>query len=125
MKIKITGWNYEGAKFRGIPSDTDEVLHTLEIEGSEYDITNTILENYSYGADEDVNISLARLCAKYKRGLIPNGDGCGGILKIEKEGVVLFQHDDCEEILEFENCIDLGITQADFDLNTLVVQKIQ
>ncbi len=102
MQITIIGWNYEGAAFRGIESSTDEQTVDLTLIGDEQDIVNFVLEQFSYGSDEAIT-SVADLAAGYENEDIPNGDGCGGVIRLmDNDRETLFTHGDADDILSFD-----------------------
>ena len=102
MKLTIRGWNYEGAHFRGIESNTDERPLRITLNGDEADIVNYILDEFSYGPDEDTQLSLDELIEGFENGVIMNGDGCGCVLEIIDEcGAVIYKEtiDECGTVI--------------------------
>ena len=94
-KVTIIGYNYEGAHFRGIPSDTDQTVLSITISSdSEADLCDWILDNFSYGACDECK-TLERLIEGYEDLAISNHDGCGGVYEIAIDGNKRF--DDSEE----------------------------
>jgi hypothetical protein len=101
MKIEVTGSNYEGAHFRGIPSPTDDTsLKITLVCDNERMLCDWILDNFSYGPDEDVTC-ISTLAFAYKRQSVVNGDGCGMVAMLREGDNVLFLD---EEYLE--TCTD-------------------
>lgn len=81
-KLVVHGVNYEGAHFRGIESNTDDILVKLTVEGEEQQVVDYLLHNFSYGPDESIT-TVQQLVDGLKGNNVPIFDGCGGLLKIE------------------------------------------
>ena len=108
MKITIQGWNYEGAHFRMIASDTDETPHSITLVGEdEALLCDWILESYSYGPMDNVK-TLHDLVTAYDTGETPNGDGCGGIAEIIVGDEIMFQWEDVLEMEFSGTVLELG-----------------
>ena len=127
MKATICGWNYEGANFRGYFSETDERLLMISIEGNEQDVIDFILNEFSYGnyVDEDDYISSFKdLIKGYAEGMIPNGDGCGGVISIIDDNGEIWTFIDNVDLMA-EDPIQLGEVNVPSSktLNELVAEK--
>ena len=126
VDLKITGWNYTGHHFRGLPSPYDEVLLNVRLRGEETDVVEWILENFSYGPQSEVRY-LEELVSGYRKYTIPNADGCGGVIRIldNSTGDAVFEQ---EEMPDYDQPLDLGTYEVAEDrrdweedlLNTMV-----
>lgn len=111
-KITIKGWNYEGAHFRGIASDTDGVTHSITlVYEDERSLVDWILYSYSYGNDDDGDAiqTLEEMIAGYKNLDISNGDGCGCIGQLIIDGKIVYQmYDEINEAEYFGSILEMG-----------------
>lgn len=131
MRIQFFGYNYEGARFRGFDSNTDEVPVTGILDGSSLNIVTFLRENMSYGQDADFPIeTIDELCEHLKNGNEPVFDGCGAILKLVQKNKLLDDvvhldiiHEYCQD--ENPEWIDLGVIHLEpKSLNDLVREKV-
>lgn len=118
MQVTIFGWNYEGAHFRGLPSPTDETFLKVTLTGTEQEIAQAITREFAYGDEvktfQDVIDGYANLT-------IPNGDGCGGVVRILDEHGDVVWEDEEASVLELGTPLELGrVPAADLNLNALV-----
>lgn len=133
MKVTISGFNYEGALFRGIPSDTDQRMLTITLESNnERDLCGWILDEFSYGDDDEI-ATLKELAEGYNNGDVINMDGCGGVFEMIVKGEKLFddnvegEWDWREQITEEDPLMELGTVNIDKDtrsLNSIVRENI-
>lgn len=110
MQVTVYGENYTGSHFRGFEDGDDGHIVKMVLKGKERKIVDFILENFSYGSEDDVG-TIDELRAGYKRGDIPQFDGCGGVLKLENEaGEEVYFAKDFVTKKEFKKAviIDLG-----------------
>lgn len=125
FKITITGSNYEGAHFRGFPSDTDNTPLRITISAKdESTICDWVLEEFSYGARDEIE-TLDDLVLGYEAGIISNGDGCGYVGQIMFGDEVVFQDHYFDEDFPVEEILTLKDVNVDIpmDLNTMVAEQ--
>lgn len=121
MKVTITGWNYEGARFRGIASNSDEVMHNITLVGEDEKLLcDWILESYSYGPIGDVQ-TLHDLVKGYDSCEISNADGCGGVAQIIVGDEIMYQVEEFLEEVFTAKPLEMGehVVHATVDLDTL------
>lgn len=115
MQVTVYAETYTGAHFRGFEDAADGRTVKAVLVGEERKIVDFILENFSYGEDDELG-TLKALIRGYKKGDVSQFDGCGGVLMIEGEdGKRMFFANDFITAGEFKKSkwTDVGTVQVD------------
>lgn len=111
IKLDVTGVNYTGAHFRGIPDKIDSRTVHLTVEGDEKAVTDFILDNFGWGGpdDEDDKYTVDQMIDGFNRNNIMQFDGSGGVLEIkDADGKVIYVVDPSMLLDDEPPAIELG-----------------
>jgi len=85
---------YTGARFRGMQDETDAQVCIVTFTGDEQQVVKYLLDNASYGYDEETHegMNMQAFIAGLDDASIEQFDGCGGVLKVWHNDVLIYDY---------------------------------
>jgi hypothetical protein len=112
MRLIVYGGTYTGARSRGLADPADNRWVMMLLEGTERNIVDYLLENFSYGAQENIT-TVSDLARGISDRSVTMFEGCGGLLRLMQEnGKIIFHDEDVASSTPLE-WVDLATINVD------------